>query len=60
MEVVQRELPERQAAYLRELERVNAKLKGEVNELRERRESVEVLGEEKRVLEPKLSREWRR
>lgn len=53
MTVVREEL-HRQANYLRTLESTNAKLTSEVNILRERNTSVEVLREEKRGLERKV------
>lgn len=52
--VVVREELHRQANYLRTLEGTNAKLNAELNVLRERNTSVEVLREEKRGLERKL------
>ena len=55
MGVVRQEL-QRQAGYLRDLERTNAKLQGELNVLRERHTSIEVLKEEKRALEKKVGR----
>lgn len=55
MGVVRQEL-QRQAGYLRGLERTNAKLQGELNVLRERHVSIEVLREEKRALEKKVGR----
>ena len=54
MAVVQEEL-QRQAAYLRNLEVTNTKLNTELGILRERHTSVEVLREEKRGLEQKVS-----
>ena len=54
MAVVQEEL-QRQAAYLRNLELTNTKLNTELGILRERHTSVEVLREEKRGLEQKVS-----
>jgi len=53
MSVVREEL-HRQAAYLRNLESTNAKMKAELTVLRERHTSVEVLREEKRGLERKI------
>lgn len=53
MAVVREEL-HRQANYLRTLESTNAKLTSEINVLRERNTSVEVLREEKRGLERKV------
>jgi len=53
MAVVREEL-HRQAGYLRNLESTNAKLNSELNILRERHASVEVLREEKRGLERKV------
>ncbi|KDR71884.1 hypothetical protein GALMADRAFT_143649 [Galerina marginata CBS 339.88] len=53
MTVVREEL-HRQAKYLRNLETTNAKMTAELNVLRERHTSVEVLREEKRDLERKL------
>lgn len=53
MAVVREEL-HRQAAYHRTLESTNAKLTGELNILRDRHASVEVLREEKRGLERKV------
>ncbi|KAG6875371.1 hypothetical protein C0992_004072 [Termitomyces sp. T32_za158] len=44
----------RQTTYLRELERTNTRLTGEVTRLRERNTSIAVLQEEKRALEAKL------
>lgn len=52
--VVRAEL-HRQADYLRQLEGANAKMTMELNSLRERHASVEVLREEKRGLERKLA-----
>ncbi|CAA7263882.1 unnamed protein product [Cyclocybe aegerita] len=54
MSVVREEL-HRQAAYLRNLETTNAKLTVELNSLRERNTSIEVLREEKRGLERKVA-----
>jgi len=54
MAVVREEL-HRQAGYLRNLESTNAKLNSELNILRERHASVEVLREEKRGLERKVT-----
>jgi len=54
MTVVREEL-HRQAGYLRNLESTNAKLNSELNILRERHASVEVLREEKRGLERKVT-----
>lgn len=54
MAVVQEEL-QRQAAYLQNLEATNTKLNAELGILRERHTSVEVLREEKRGLEQKVS-----
>ena len=51
--VVREEL-HRQAKYMRQLETTNAKMTGELNVLRERQTSVEVLKEQKRELERKL------
>lgn len=51
--VVREEL-HRQASYLRTLEGANAKMTMELNSLRERHASVEVLREEKRGLERKV------
>jgi mitotic spindle assembly checkpoint protein MAD1 len=51
--VVREEL-HRQADYLRTLEGTNAKMSMELNNLRERQASVEVLREEKRGLERKV------
>ena len=51
--VVREEL-HRQASYLRTLEGANAKMTTELNSLRERHASVEVLKEEKRGLERKI------
>lgn len=51
--VVREEL-HRQANYLRSLESTNAKMNMELNVLRERHASVEVLKEEKRGLERKV------
>lgn len=53
MTVVREEL-HRQAGYLRNLESTNAKLNSELNILRERHASVDVLREEKRGLERKV------
>jgi len=53
MAVVREEL-HRQAGYLRNLESTNAKLNSELNILRERHASVDVLREEKRGLERKV------
>jgi len=53
MAVVREEL-HRQAGYLHNLESTNAKLNSELNILRERHASVEVLREEKRGLERKV------
>lgn len=53
MGIVREEL-HRQAEYLRSLESKNAKLTGEVNILRVKEASVEVLREEKRGLERKV------
>ena len=53
MAVVREEL-HRQAGYLRNLESTNAKLNSELNILRERHASVEVLREERRGLERKV------
>ncbi|KAG6917646.1 hypothetical protein DXG01_001753 [Tephrocybe rancida] len=51
--VIQAEL-HRQTTYLRDLERTNTRLTGELTRLRERNVSVAVLQEEKRALEGKL------
>ena len=51
--VVREEL-HRQAAYMRQLEVTNAKLTTELNTLREKQTSVEVLKEQKRELERKV------
>jgi mitotic spindle assembly checkpoint protein MAD1 len=51
---VLREELHRQAGYTRTLEATNAKLLAEVNALRERQTSVEVLREQKRELERKV------
>ncbi|KAF8873896.1 spindle assembly checkpoint component Mad1 [Infundibulicybe gibba] len=53
MGVVREEL-HRQAAYLRELESVNAKMTAELSMLKERHASIAVLKEEKRGLEGKV------
>ncbi|KAF5335741.1 hypothetical protein D9611_009640 [Ephemerocybe angulata] len=53
MGIVREEL-QKQASYLRNLESTNAKLSAELNVLRERHQSIEVLREEKRGLETKL------
>lgn len=45
----------RQASYLRNLESSNARMSGELTQLRQRNESVEVLKEQKRDLERKLA-----
>jgi len=45
----------RQAAYLRTLESSNARMTGELTQLRQRNESIEVLKEQKRDLERKLA-----
>ena len=45
----------RQAAYLRNLESSNARMTGELTQLRQRTESIEVLKEQKRDLERKLA-----
>ena len=52
--IVVREELHRQAGYLRTLEAANAKMTIELNSLRERHSSVEVLKEEKRGLERKI------
>ncbi|KAG6826609.1 hypothetical protein H0H92_015153 [Tricholoma furcatifolium] len=52
--LIQAEL-HRQTAHLRELERANTRLTGEVSRLRERNTSAAVLQEEKRALEGKLA-----
>ena len=44
----------RQASYLRNLESSNARMTGELTQLRQRNESIEVLKEQKRDLERKL------
>lgn len=54
MAVVREEL-QRQAAYLRNLEATNMKLNAELGILRERHTSVEVLREEKRGLEQRVT-----
>jgi len=54
MSIVRDEL-QRQATYLRTLEATNAKMSAELSALRERHQSVEVLREEKRGLEAKLT-----
>lgn len=51
--VVREEL-HRQAKYMRQLETANARMTGELNILREKQTSVEVLKEQKRELERKL------
>lgn len=49
-------LPEaKQASYLRNLESSNARMSGELAQLRQRNESIEVLKEQKRDLERKLA-----
>ncbi|KAG6901135.1 hypothetical protein C0995_016637, partial [Termitomyces sp. Mi166 len=53
--VIQAELV-RQTTYLRDLERTNTRLAGEVARLRERNTSIAVLQEEKRALEAKVVR----
>lgn len=45
----------RQASYLRNLESSNARMSGELTQLRQRNESIEVLKEQKRDLERKLA-----
>lgn len=45
----------RQASYLRNLETSNARMTGELTQLRQRNESIEVLKEQKRDLERKLA-----
>jgi mitotic spindle assembly checkpoint protein MAD1 len=45
----------RQASYLRNLESSNARMSGELVQLRQRNESIEVLKEQKRDLERKLA-----
>ena len=45
----------RQASYLRNLESANARMEGELIQLRQRNESIEVLKEQKRDLERKLA-----
>lgn len=52
--VVREELT-RQASYLRNLESSNARMSGELVQLRQRNESIEVLKEQKRDLERKLA-----
>ena len=44
----------KQASYLRNLESSNARMSGELTQLRQRNESIEVLKEQKRDLEHKL------
>ncbi|KAH0580227.1 hypothetical protein H2248_001746 [Termitomyces sp. 'cryptogamus'] len=51
--VIQAELV-RQTTYLRDLERTNTRLTGEVTRLRERNTNIAVLQEEKRAIEAKL------
>lgn len=55
MGIIRQEL-QKQVAYLRDLERTNTNLQGELNVLRTRNVSIEVLREEKRALEVKLGR----
>lgn len=52
--VVREELT-RQASYLRSLESSNARMSGELVQLRQRNESIEVLKEQKRDLERKIA-----